>query len=199
MILMKDIIREGNPILREKAIDVKLPLSKEDEKTLLSMIEYIFNSIDEEIADKYKLRPAVGIAAPQIGILKKMLVILCYDEDGNEHFYPLINPKLLSYSDELTYLKGGEGCLSVDREVKGLVHRPRRVTFKAYVYEDGKLTLKTIKLKNYVALVFSHEYDHLQGILFPDRINKEKPFYVPENSLPVTFNEEVNENVEENK
>ncbi len=198
MILMKDIIREGNPLLHEKAVDVKIPLSKEDEQTLLSMIEYIFNSIDEDIAEKYKLRPAVGIAAPQIGILKKMIVILCYDEDGNEHFYPLVNPKILSYSDELIYLKGGEGCLSVDREVRGLVHRPRRVTVRAYVYCDGELVLKTLKLKNYVALVFSHEYDHLQGILFPDRINKEKPFFVPENSVPVIFKEEEETNEEKN-
>ena len=75
MILMKDIIREGNPLLNEKSTDVELPLSIEDEDILNDMIEYIDNSIDEEIAEKYDLRPAVGIAAPQIGILKKMIVI----------------------------------------------------------------------------------------------------------------------------
>ena len=67
-----------------------------------------------------------------------MLVILTDDEAGNLHFYPMINPKLVSYSEEKTYLEGGEGCLSVDREVKGLVHRAKRVTVDTYLYNDGK-------------------------------------------------------------
>ncbi len=189
MLLMKDIIREGNPLLKQKSADVKLPLSKEDEQTLIDMIEYIDNSIDEEIATKYDLRAAVGIAAPQIGILKKMFVIYLTDEEGQEHFYPLVNPKIVSYSDELIYLPGGEGCLSVDREVNGLIHRYRRISVDAQLYnpEDGSLKHVILKLKNYPALVFQHEYDHLFGVLFPDRINQTNPFLVPENSKPVAF------------
>lgn len=189
MILMKDIIREGNPLLREKSVEVKLPLSNEDEEILISMIEYIDNSIDEEIAEKYGLRAAVGIAAPQIGILKKMIVIYLTDEQGEEHFYPLVNPKIASYSDEQIYLPGGEGCLSVDREVTGLIHRARRVTVDTQIYNPETRELKHVilKLKNYPALVFQHEYDHLNGILFPDRIDLNKPLYVPENSKPVIF------------
>lgn len=195
MILMKDIIREGNPLLREKSVEVNLPLSKEDEDILLSMIEYIDNSIDEEIAEKYELRAAVGIAAPQIGILKKMFVIYLTDEQGLEHFYPLVNPKIVSYSDEQIYLPGGEGCLSVDREVTGLIHRARRITAKAHLYDPETRKLKEVilKLKNYPALVFQHEYDHLFGTLFPDRINKNNPFAVPENSVPVVFPKEENQ------
>ena len=189
MILMKDIIREGNPLLREKSAEVSLPLSKEDEDILVSMIEYIDNSIDEEIAEKYGLRAAVGIAAPQIGILKKMFVIYLTDEKGIEHFYPLVNPKIISYSDEQIYLPGGEGCLSVDRDVTGLIHRARRITAKAHLYdpETRKLKEVVIKLKNYPALVFQHEYDHLFGVLFPDHVNKTNPLFVPENSVPVVF------------
>jgi peptide deformylase len=189
MILMKDIIREGNPLLREKSAEVSLPLSKEDEDILVSMIEYIDNSIDEEIAEKYGLRAAVGIAAPQIGILKKMFVIYLTDEKGVEHFYPLVNPKIISYSDEQIYLPGGEGCLSVDRDVTGLIHRARRITAKAHLYdpETRKLKEVVIKLKNYPALVFQHEYDHLFGVLFPDHVNKTNPLFVPENSVPVVF------------
>ena len=153
------------------------------------MIEYIDNSIDEEIAEKYGLRAAVGIAAPQIGILKKMFVIYLTDEKGVEHFYPLVNPKIISYSDEQIYLPGGEGCLSVDREVTGLIHRARRITAKAHLYdpETRKLKEVVIKLKNYPALVFQHEYDHLFGVLFPDHVNKTNPLFVPENSVPVVF------------
>ena len=192
MILMKDIIREGNPLLNEKSVDVELPLSIEDEDILNDMIEYIDNSIDPEIAEKYELRAAVGIAAPQIGILKKMFVIYLTDEQGREHFYPLVNPKIVSYSDEQIYLPGGEGCLSVDREVTGLIHRARRITAKAHLYDPETRKLKEVilKLKNYPALVFQHEYDHLLGVLFPDRVNKTNPLAVPENSVPVVFPKE---------
>lgn len=116
-----------------------------------------------------------------------MLVILTDDEAGNLHFYPMINPKLVSYSEEKTYLEGGEGCLSVDREVKGLVHRAKRVTVDTYLYNDGKLNHCKLRLKGYVAVVFQHEYDHLNGILFVDRINKNNPFEIVENSTPVKF------------
>ena len=187
MILMKDIIKEGNPLLKQKSVDVNLPISDEDANTLNTMIEYIFNSIDPEVSEKYGLRPAVGIAAPQIGILKKMIVINAIDEDGVEHFYAIVNPKLMSYSDELTHLQGGEGCLSVEREAKGLIHRHKRVTVKGYFLEDGKLVNKTIKLKGYLAIVFQHEYDHLLGTLFVDRINPVNPFERPSNSTPVFF------------
>ena len=71
MILKKDIVLDSNPLLREKSVNVTLPLSDEDKKTLDSMIEYLENSQDEEKAIEYDLQPGVGIAAPQIGILKK--------------------------------------------------------------------------------------------------------------------------------
>lgn len=187
MILMKDIIKEGNNLLKQKSVDVELPISSEDAQTLNSMIEYIFNSIDPEISEKYGLRAAVGIAAPQIGILKKMIVINAIDEEGFEHFYAIVNPKLIGYSDELTYLQGGEGCLSVEREAKGLIHRHKKVTVKGYFLENGILVNKTIKLKGYLAVVFQHEYDHLFGTLFVDRINNTNPFDVPLNSTPIVF------------
>ena len=116
MILMKDIIREGNPLLREKSTEVNLPLSKEDEDILISMIEYIDNSIDEEIATKYDLRAAVGIAAPQIGILKKMFVIYLIDElDTTVEKIKLDELKLLdayfNFSSSLIPLKPSSGFL----------------------------------------------------------------------------------------
>ncbi len=196
MLLMTDIIREGNPKLNEKAHDVTLPLSSEDEDILLSMIEYIDNSIDEEIASTYHLRPAVGLAAPQIGVLKKMIAIYATDEHGEDHFYAMVNPKLISYSDELTYLTTGEGCLSVDRDVEGYVHRPRTIRVSTYLYDDGKLKQAVLRLKGYMAVVFQHEYDHLNGILFPERINKENPLYIPVNSVPIVFKSEEEENPE---
>lgn len=190
MITMKNIIREGNPLLRQKSSDVLIPLNKEDEKTLVDMCMYLINSCNKELAEKYDLRPGVGLAAPQIGINKNMIVIYAYDESGREFFLPLVNPKLVSHSKEMTYLPGGEGCLSVDRAVEGLIHRFNKITVRGYLYSEGKLIKKTIKLEGYLAVIFQHEFDHLNGVLFIDRVNKENPFYIVENSKPIVFNEE---------
>lgn len=190
MYTMKDIIREGNPVLREQSHDVPLPLSEENKLIMNQMIEYIFNSIDDELSKKYNLRAAVGIAAPQVGVNLKMLVVYCFDEHGNEHFYPMVNPKIISYSEELTYLDGGEACLSVDRVAKGYIHRPKRVTVSTLIYDKGTLHEVKLRLKGYPAVVFQHEYDHLNGILFVDHINKDNPFYIPKNSTKIKFDSE---------
>lgn len=190
MILMKDIIKEGNPLLRQKCEEVSFPFSKEDENTIRDMIEYLQNSQDDTLSKKYGIRPGVGLAAPQIGIAKKMLVILSYDELGKLHFYPMVNPKLISYSEEKTYLEGGEGCLSVDRNVTGYVHRAKRITVDTYLYAEEKLLHVRLRLKGYIAIIFQHEYDHLNGILFIDRINTANPFEVVANSTPIQFQKE---------
>lgn len=188
----KDIIKEDNLDLRKKSVDVVLPLSKEDEETLLKMNEYLELGYDEKAVKKYNIRPGVGLAAPQIDVLKKMFVILAFDENEELHHYGVINPKIVSESIALTYLPGGEGCLSVDRTVKGYIHRPKKIKANCYIYdfETKEVFEATLKLKNYIAIVFQHEYDHLFGTLFVDRINKENPFYVPEESTPIKFNEE---------
>ncbi len=193
MITMDKITREGHPALRNQSVDVPLPLSDENRKIIEDMIDYIFNSIDPEISKKYNLRPAVGIAAPQVGVNLKMLVIYCHDEEGNEHFYPMINPRIISYSEELTYLDCGEGCLSVDRETSGYVHRPKRVTVETYLYSKKKLVKVRLRLKGYLAVVFQHEFDHLKGRLFVDRIDKDEPFKIPANSTPVVFKQQESE------
>ena len=187
MLTMDNIIREGHELLRKKSVDVPLPMSDENKKIMEEMIDYIFNSIDPEISKKHNLRPAVGLAAPQIGVNLKMLVIYCYDEDGNEHYYPMVNPKVLSYSEELTYLDCGEGCLSVDRETHGYVHRHKRISVETYLYDEGELIKVKLRLKGYVSIVFQHEFDHLNGILFVDKINKDEPFKIADNSTPVKF------------
>ena len=118
-----------------------------------------------------------------------MFVIIAYDEHDELHEYGVINPKIISHSEELTHLPTGEGCLSVDREVKGLIHRPRKITveFDSYDFETGKVSHVRMRLKDYIAVVFQHENDHLYGKLFFDHINKENPFYVPANSKPIHF------------
>lgn len=189
MILYKDIIKDNNPNLRTKSLDVTLPLSQEDIDLILQLNEYLENGYDEQKCELYNIRPGVGIAAIQVDIPKKIFIILGYDEYGKLHHYGVINPKIISHSEELTYLESGEGCLSVDRPVEGLVHRPRRITVKCHLFdfENHSTQETTLKLKGYMAVVFQHEYDHLFGRLFMDHINKNNPFFVPSNSHPVVF------------
>ncbi len=168
MITMKDIVREGNPILRQVAEEVPLPASKEDKETLQKMLEFLINSQDPIIAEKYHLRPGVGLAAPQIGISKRMFAIHGTDENDQSFSMGLFNPKIVSHSVEETHLEGGEGCLSVDREITGPVPRFARITFKATNLEGEEITMR---LRGYLAIVFQHELDHLNGIMFYDRID----------------------------
>ncbi|MFT8317900.1 MAG: peptide deformylase [Sporolactobacillus sp.] len=177
MITMDDIIREGNPILRQVAKEVTLPASQKEKDTLREMLDFLKNSQDEDLAKKYHLRAGIGLAAPQIAISKRMIA-LCLDDDNGKHYeYMLFNPKIVSESVENTFLDGGEGCLSVDREVPGYVPRHARVKVKAFDIEGKPLTLR---LKGYPAIAIQHEIDHLNGILFYDHINKEDPFKVPD-------------------
>ncbi|KFZ26617.1 MAG: Peptide deformylase [Candidatus Izimaplasma bacterium HR2] len=196
MLTMKDVIREGHPTLAMKAKDVELPLSTEDKKTLKLMMEFLENGQDPEIAEEYELRPGVGLAAPQINISKRMLVVFTYDETGEKLYkHLLVNPKIMSHSIKKTYLPGGEGCLSVDREVEGITPRHKKITLKSYFYntETEELTLGTLKVSGYVSVVFQHEIDHLNGILFVDKL-----FENIEDAEPVVFPElEFEEEFEE--
>lgn len=189
MLSYKNIIKEEHVDLRKISEDVKLPLSSEDIDTLNLMNEYLINGYDDEKCELYDIRPGVGISAVQIDVLKKMFVVLCYDENDELHHYGIINPKIISHSEELTYLETGEGCLSVDRQIGGFVHRPKRITARCILYNFDDKTYKetTIKLRGFLAIVFQHEYDHLFGRLFFDHINKDNPFFVPSNSTPVKF------------
>ncbi len=189
MLQYKNVIKEDNLNLRKHSENVTLPLSDEDKQLILDLNEYLENGYDEEKCKLYDIRPGVGIAAVQVDALKKIFVILAQDEDGIIHHYGVINPKIISHSEELTYLEQGEGCLSVDRSVDGLVHRPKRITVRCnlFNFETHETSETTLKLKGFIAVVFQHEYDHLFGRLFIDYINKENPFFIPKNSKPVEF------------
>jgi len=179
MITMKDILREGHPALRKVAEEVSLPPSQEDIDLLNKMLTFLKNSQDEEVAEKYNLRSGVGLAAPQLGINKRLIAIHFEDKNGELYSYQLINPKIISHSVEKACLAGGEGCLSVDRVVEGYVVRNARVTVRAHDIGGNEIKLR---LKDYPAIVIQHEIDHLNGIMFYDHINKDNPYLLPENT-----------------
>ncbi|WP_027107334.1 peptide deformylase [Ligilactobacillus ceti] len=181
MITMDDIIREGHPTLRTRAEKFTFPMSDEDKQTALEMMEFLENSQDPKLAKKYKLRAGVGLAAPQINVPKRMTAVLVPDEDGNPLFKEiLINPTILSESVQMVALGEGEGCLSVDRVIPGYVPRHDRIKLRWYDLDGNQ---HTKKLTDYLAIVVQHEIDHLNGILFFDRINEKDPFQAP----PGTF------------
>ncbi|MGM8366225.1 peptide deformylase [Virgibacillus sp. W0181] len=182
MILMKDIVREGHPSLRKVASEVHIPPTDEDIKTLNDMFTFLINSQDEATAEKYSLRSGVGLAAPQLAINKRLIAIHFTDMKDKLHSYQLMNPKIISHSVEKAYLIGGEGCLSVDRDVEGYVPRYSRITVKAFNPQGEQIKLR---LKDYAAIVLQHEIDHLNGIMFYDHINKNNPFEIPENARAI--------------
>ncbi|MDP4164382.1 MAG: peptide deformylase, partial [Bacillota bacterium] len=105
-----------------------------------------------------------------------------YDEKGVLFSYALFNPKVTSHSIERSYLVSGEGCLSVDEAVEGYVPRYARVTVKGFDIGGNEVKLR---LKGMPAIVFQHEIDHLNGIMFYDHIDKADPYKPIENAIPV--------------
>ena len=170
------IVKDTNPSLREKSINIDLPLSTEIEQLGLDMLEYVKLSQDEEFLKKHpEVKPGVGLAAPQIG--KNIKLIAIFVDDGKkEHSLVLANPKIVAESAQKCYLSGGEGCLSVPENHAGYVYRNFRIKVKAY----NVLTKQeeTIDARGYLAIVLQHEIDHLSGILYYDRINNFEPFKV---------------------
>ena len=86
----------------------------------------------------------------------------------------MINPKIVSNSVEMIAAEAGEGCLSVNREVEGHVPRYARVTVEGFDEDGNKIR---VRAREDLAIAFQHESDHLNGILFFDRIDKKKKFY----------------------
>ncbi|MDT2179769.1 peptide deformylase, partial [Paenibacillus larvae] len=127
--------------------------------------------------EKYQLRGGVGLSANQIGLNKRMFAAYLQDEQGKTHEYMVVNPQIISHSAAMTYLDQGEGCLSVDRPVPGFVPRYERIKVKAYDINGEEVVLR---LKGYVSIVFQHEMDHLNGIMFYDHIDKKNPYKLPD-------------------
>ncbi|SJN37203.1 Peptide deformylase [Marinilactibacillus psychrotolerans 42ea] len=181
MITMDDVIREGHPTLRKIAKDIEFPLTEELVQLAEDMLQFLKNSQDPDIAEKYELRGGVGIAAPQVNVSSRLIAVHVpsSDEESDipEYSTVLINPKIISHSVQQTCLPDGEGCLSVDREVSGIVPRHKRITVEYYDTTGSK---HKERLRGYPAIVVQHEIDHLNGIMFYDRIDPENPLALPD-------------------
>jgi len=173
MLRTKDILDEKDKRLRLISKEVTFPLEKQDLKKIDEMIEYLTNSQIERLAEKYDLRPGMGMAAIQLGIDKRYITIVHEIDDQKFDTYVVCNPKITSNSEEKIYVDMGEGCLSVNRDVEGIVPRHARVTVEGYDIEGNKIK---IRAREELAIAFQHEIDHLNGILFIDHIDPKTPY-----------------------
>lgn len=167
------ILEEKDKRLRKVSTDVTFPLPEEDIKRIHDMMDYLEMSQIEETRAYYDLRAGMGLAYIQLGIPKRIFVIVEEVSEGQFKRYVVINPKIKSTSEEMVYISEGEGCLSINRPTCGIVPRHARMTVDAYD-EDGNPY--TIRVREELAVAFQHEIDHLQGILFTDKIDPKNPF-----------------------
>ncbi|WP_333663165.1 peptide deformylase [Chishuiella changwenlii] len=143
-------------ILRKKSIDIdpKDPLIK-------LLADRMYATVQDEASK------GVGIAAPQIGINRNAVWVQRFDKEG-EPFEFIINPKITWYSDIVRY--GREGCLSIPDEM-GQVYRSLILRLQYYDL-DGNYHDENVE--GFTAVIFQHEYDHLIGTLFTDRIKEQE-------------------------
>ena len=114
----------------------------------------------DDMKETVKAANGAGLAAPQVAVLKRVCVV-----DTEEGYFELVNPKITSSSGEQT---GLEGCLSVPKKY-GYVSRPMKVNVTA---QDRFGNEQKYKVSGFTARAFCHEIDHLNGILFKDKIIK---------------------------
>jgi peptide deformylase len=144
----------SDPVLRKKAR--KVTQFNEELRILV-----------EDMAETMREAKGVGLAAPQVGILERVIVVETPVEDddpGSGRFYAVVNPEIIRASTE--QVDGIEGCLSIPGYV-GEVTRHESVTVKG---QDLRGRSIRIKAQGYLARVFQHEVDHLVGVLFIDQL-----------------------------
>ena len=173
MLRNKDIIDEFDKRIRIVSKEVTFPLDNKTLQLIKDIKEMLRNSQIEELAEKYDLRPGMGLSAIQLGIAKRYFVVVYEYEEGKFEEYVVVNPKILSESEEKIYVEEGEGCLSVNRPIEGIVPRAARIKVEFF---DEKGNKQILRLREELAIVFQHEIDHLNGILFYDHIDKKNPY-----------------------
>lgn len=154
MAVLKIITGVNNKILRARSAPVK-KIDKKIKKLVADMIETM-QSVD-----------GLGIAAPQVGVNLRVFIARLNFNTANESVVPMINPEFLKISEDTE--EGEEGCLSVPKKF-GIVRRAKKVTIK---YMDLRGQPQTLNLSDLNARIVQHETDHIDGILFVDKMVRE--------------------------
>ena len=150
--------KKDSLVLRSKSSDVILG---RDDKVLKLFVNRLYRTVRDSLS------MGVGIAAPQVGVLKNIIWVQRFDKEGFP-FEVYLNPKIVKYTDKKQDCM--EGCLSIP-------NRSDKTTDRAYaiLLEYDKLdgTHKTEMIEAFTAVIFQHEIDHLNGILYLDHLEKE--------------------------
>jgi peptide deformylase len=150
---LRTIVTVPEPVLRRKA------------RKVTDFGSDLQNLIDDMV-ETMRVAPGVGLAAPQVNVPLRVIVVEFGDEDDEEaplKLYTLVNPEIARASIEM--VMGTEGCLSIPGFV-GEVERMETITIKA---QNRKGQPVRVKAEGWLARIFQHEIDHLDGILFTDR------------------------------
>jgi len=146
---VKNIRKIGDPVLREKSRGVETV-----DKNILQLVEDMVDTVSDGGIS------GIGLAAPQIGILKRIIIVYL-----NEKFETFINPEFKILDNKM--IEDEEGCLSV-YSIKTSVKRPKKIKVIAKNLKGEDIELEVEEM---LARIFMHEIDHLDGILFIDHLN----------------------------
>lgn len=160
----------NDPVLREVAEEV-LP-DRIASPEIQELIDKMFQLAYPEQGDKSK-PVLVGLAAPQIGVSKRVVFvdIQADGKGGSGNLQAFINPEIIEESEE--QIEGYEGCRSTSR-VCGIVERAKEIKIRAYT-RDGRQIEEEIS--GFPAVVFQHEIDHLNGIVFVERVKRNEDLH----------------------
>ena len=145
----------GDPVLHEKALPIEA-ITEEEHQIAKKML-----------ATMYSNPIGIGLAATQVGILKRLIVIDIDRDDPDNAPIVLINPEILEHEGESVI---EEGCLSIP-ELKAEVKRPEKVIVTARTLDDEEIVIEDGSL---LSRVLQHEIDHLNGVLFIDHLSRKK-------------------------
>ena len=145
----------GDPVLHEKALPIEA-ITEEEHQIAKKML-----------ATMYSNPIGIGLAATQVGILKRLIVIDIDRDDPDNAPIVLINPEILELEGESVI---EEGCLSIP-ELKAEVKRPEKVIVSARTLDDEEIIIEDGSL---LSRVLQHEIDHLNGVLFIDHLSRKK-------------------------
>ncbi|MDR2653798.1 MAG: peptide deformylase [Mycoplasmataceae bacterium] len=164
-------------ILRQKLEPLTFPLTEEDESYLDKMKAYIESSFSGKWQEQ-GIKPGMAVAANQVGWNKRVIYVH-FDSLGKEYQYLLANPKILAFSQGISYIPTGEGCLSVKKHHDGIIPRRAKIIVEGVDMLNNNRVVK-FSADGILSINLQHEIDHLDGILYYDRINKDNKFFVGE-------------------
>jgi peptide deformylase len=154
---IREIVTLPDPALRRKA----KPVTRFDDS---------LQTLIDDMIETMRQAPGVGLAAPQVGVSERVIVVEYAEneeaEDAPKKLYVVVNPEIKELSEEAE--AGVEGCLSIPG-LQGEVERPLEVRIKGLTRRGQPVR---IKAKGWMARIFQHEIDHLNGVVFTDRATR---------------------------